>query len=549
MTILNAFFAGCLILFVSGSAFSQQVSFSTVTIDTVLTSKTDSVSFYLKNTTSKSMQVTATKTFSSSFFTRVNAFSVPANDSVKIWLLFHPNTNITYDNFIVFENNRFKNSIVYYIHAPGKFPDALYNFTQNLYDENLKTAIRTFTTTGYVTLGYNVARDKMYETIDDYDNNDTLECVYTGRRAYIPNRPGAGLVGFNCEHTWPQSFFGSQDPMVSDIFHLYPTDDIPNNQRSNYPFGIVVSGITYNVGGSKLGRDDLNAIVFEPRDVHKGNVARSLFYFAVKYGNQGGYMNQKQEDVLRLWNVTSPVDSKEIIRNDRIQSFLHVRNPFIDHPEFVDRIGSTFTVLPNAVRPKSGVSPLAVTFDTLRINDTASYYVSIFNSGRGDLNVLSVTSGSPNFIVESAPTVVPQSQMRYVKVKLQTTAANQTYTGQITIICSDGTNVVNLTGYSNGTSGVISLNEVPDSYALSQNYPNPFNPSTKINFALAKSSFAELKVFDLTGRVIKTLVSAQMPAGSYSVDFNAAEISSGAYIYKLLADGILIDSKKMILTK
>ena len=549
MTIFKAFFAGFLLLAAVGTSFSQQSSFSTLRIDTTLTTKTDSVSFYLKNTTSKTLNVTATKTYSTAFFTRVNAFSVPANDSVKIWLLFHPNQNVTYDNFIAFENDRYKNSVIYFIHTEGKYPDALYNFTQNLYDEDLKTALRTFTTTGYVTLGYNVARDKMYETIDDYDNNDTLECVYTGRRAYVPNRAGATAVGFNCEHTWPQSFFNSQDPMVSDIFHLYPTDDVPNNARSNYPFGNVVSNITYNVGGSKLGRDNENAIVFEPRDVHKGNVARSLFYFAVKYGNPGSYMSTKQESVLRTWNVSSPVDSKEMIRNDRIQTFLHVRNPFIDHPEFADRIYSTFSVISTAPRPKSNISPLNVKYDTLRVNDTTSYYVSIMNSGFGDLNILSATSSSPNFIVESFPSIVPANQVRYAKIKFHATSANQTYTGNVTIVAGDGTSIVNLTGYSNNTVGISNLNITPESYFLSQNYPNPFNPSTKINFGLAKSSFTELNVFDLTGRQVKTLISAQMPAGSYSVDFKAAELSSGVYIYKLLSNGILIDSKKMILAK
>ncbi len=124
--------------------------------------------------------------------------------------------------------------------------------------------------------------------------------------------------------------------MKSDIFHLYPTLELPNNRRANYPFGVVVGTPTYEVGGSKLGVDFENAIVFEPRNVHKGNVARSLFYFAVKYGNQGGYMSGKQENVLRQWNVSDPVNAREMSRNDKIKTFQNTRNPFIDHPEFID---------------------------------------------------------------------------------------------------------------------------------------------------------------------------------------------------------------------
>lgn len=89
---------------------------------------------------------------------------------------------------------------------------------------------------------------------------------------------------------------------------------------------------------------------------------------------------------------------------------------------------------------------------------------------------------------------------------------------------------------------------VPDKFYLSQNYPNPFNPTTKIKFGLAKNSFASLKIFDILGREIKTLVNTQMNAGEYIVDFDGSELSSGVYFYKLETNNFT-ETKKLMLMK
>jgi len=89
---------------------------------------------------------------------------------------------------------------------------------------------------------------------------------------------------------------------------------------------------------------------------------------------------------------------------------------------------------------------------------------------------------------------------------------------------------------------------LPTKYELSQNYPNPFNPTTKINFALPKSGFVTLKIYDILGREIKTLVNEIKQAGNYTVDFNAWEFSSGVYFYRLETEGFT-DVKRMMLIK
>jgi len=89
---------------------------------------------------------------------------------------------------------------------------------------------------------------------------------------------------------------------------------------------------------------------------------------------------------------------------------------------------------------------------------------------------------------------------------------------------------------------------VPNVYSLSQNYPNPFNPVTKINFALPKQGFVTLKIYDVLGREVRTLVNEVKSAGQFSVDFNASEFSSGVYFYKLETNGFS-DIKRMMLIK
>ena len=99
-----------------------------------------------------------------------------------------------------------------------------------------------------------------------------------------------------------------------------------------------------------------------------------------------------------------------------------------------------------------------------------------------------------------------------------------------------------------GTSVGTVNNIIPGEYKLSQNYPNPFNPTTKIEFALPKNGFVSIKIYDVLGREVKNLVNETKAAGYYSVDFNATDLSSGVYFYKLESNGFS-DIKRMMLIK
>jgi phosphatidylserine/phosphatidylglycerophosphate/cardiolipin synthase-like enzyme len=91
--------------------------------------------------------------------------------------------------------------------------------------------------------------------------------------------------------------------------------------------------------------------------------------------------------------------------------------------------------------------------------------------------------------------------------------------------------------------------EIPNKFELKQNYPNPFNPSTSIQYSVAKNSSIMLKVYDVTGKAVQTLVNENQTTGVYKVSMKALNMASGVYFYVLEADGVRIDSKKMILVK
>lgn len=144
----------------------------------------------------------------------------------------------------------------------------------------------------------------------------------------------------NCEHTWPQSRFNnsfSKGLQKSDLHHLYPTDSRANSTRGNNEFAEVDGEELADCDGSYVGVEKWQGAYFEPPNEHKGNVARALFYFAVRYKLK---ISSQEEEYLRRWHHLDPVDQDELERNDLIQKVQGNRNPFIDYPELVQSISN-----------------------------------------------------------------------------------------------------------------------------------------------------------------------------------------------------------------
>jgi len=162
---------------------------------------------------------------------------------------------------------------------------------------------------------------------------------------------------FNREHSWPKSWFGgfsAGDGAQTDLFELYPSDGYVNKLRGNLPFGYVKEGTeTYtSTNGSKIGickSDEAQGKCFEIVDYLKGDLARSYFYLSTAYyqkwdccdvaGVDKSHMKTWMQNDMRNWHANDPVDVIEQQRNDEIyNNWQHNRNPFIDHPEWVDQI-------------------------------------------------------------------------------------------------------------------------------------------------------------------------------------------------------------------
>ncbi|MFC2151557.1 endonuclease [Bacteroidota bacterium] len=267
----------------------------------------------------------------------------------------------------------------------------------NLDGEELKAWFRTNYYDGkHQTLGYSTARMYLYNYIDN--ENNVITCVYSG---YEVNSTYGGTTTYpapiNCEHTIPQSYFGEADPMVSDIHHLYPTYENWNSTRSNYPFAEIDDNTTtkwmyLNQSQTSIPTSSIDlyseyaSSTFEPREDHKGNVARSIFYFYTMYPTQAGNISQIGDiNVFYQWHLDDPVDATEIERNGEVETYQGNRNPYIDYPETV-ALAWGFTPVNNppvapTLQLTEGETSLNLTWNNVSDENGYQLYKSISGSG------------------------------------------------------------------------------------------------------------------------------------------------------------------------
>lgn len=223
----------------------------------------------------------------------------------------------------------------YYDDAAGKTGDALKDALHTIISDQTK-------------LSYSAVWDALKVTDQDPGNSNNVILLYSGiSRSKSLN--GGDTGDWNREHVWAKSHggFGTSIGPGTDIHHLRPSDVRVNSVRGNKDFDNGGSAFT-DSGGSLTDSDS-----FEPRDAVKGDVARMIFYMAVRYeGTDGwpdlevnGQVNNGSNpymgklSVLKAWHQEDPPDAFEKRRNDVIHdSFQHNRNPFIDHPEWVESI-------------------------------------------------------------------------------------------------------------------------------------------------------------------------------------------------------------------
>ena len=223
----------------------------------------------------------------------------------------------------------------YYAPAIGKTGESLKVALNDIIDNHTK-------------LSYAAVWDALRYADEDPNNSNNVILLYTGRsQSKLTN--GGNVNDWNREHVFAKSHgdFGTVAGPGTDLHHLRPTDVSVNGARSNLDFDM---GGTYNSEATQC-KSDSNS--WEPRDSVKGDVARMLFYMAVRYEGELEELDLELNDltsnttapymgklsVLLQWNAEDPVDDFERNRNDVIYTkYQHNRNPFIDHSEWANSI-------------------------------------------------------------------------------------------------------------------------------------------------------------------------------------------------------------------
>lgn len=319
------------------------------------------------------------------------AMDVPAGGGADLVVLLNPRHNIPHASTALICGSGIPGCRAADLSATVSYRKGYYATTQGLWGQALFSALQTKVRANYQTFSYNAARDQMFMTVDNKRVNgqastqNRLECVYTGREAvgYTSRSDAQNSDNFNTEHTYPQSLFSSNTPMVSDLHHLFPTDNNANNARSNYPFDTVITVGSYNNAGSKLGTKN-GITVFEPRAQQKGRTARAMCYFVLRHQDYSNYF-VPQQAILRTWAQRYLPDTIDLKRNSDVQAYQGNRNPFVDYPQFLDRI-------PNLVNPgqafpavnRVGFYPASA---TLSVGDTVGYYFTLVNEGNSPVTV------------------------------------------------------------------------------------------------------------------------------------------------------------------
>ncbi len=212
----------------------------------------------------------------------------------------------------------------------------------------LRSSLHTIISRNVTRLSYDQVWDALKATDQDPANSSNVIEIYSGRSVPKTSQ-GGNPDDWNREHVWAKAHgdFGTGTGPGTDIHHLRPSDVSVNGARGNLDFDEGGSSV-FQCGGCARDSDS-----FEPRDAVKGDVARMIFYMAIRYEGGDGFADLEPNDrvgngsapaigrvsVLLRWNAEDPPDTFERRRNDVIYtSYQRNRNPFIDHPEWVGSI-------------------------------------------------------------------------------------------------------------------------------------------------------------------------------------------------------------------
>lgn len=268
---------------------------------------------------------------------------------------------------------------------------------------NLQSLINPHQTTYYG--NYDETMVKLFQERDTTNGQKVITCAYTGEE-YIYDVPFS-WSDYSREHTYPHSWMPTwpadnpEKPEYNDQHHLFPVNFAEANApRNAFPLGEVETMQSSYLEG-KLGLDANGNKVYEPRDAHKGNAARAIFYMCATYNgvsSNAWILPQvispfipygQSQDVLRKWHWQDPPDAWEMSRNDFLDSLQGNRNPFIDHPDYACYINfDNMTYIENPAIPCEVTPPSSVG------ENKALSMLSVFpNPSNGNFNLAFEVAG------------------------------------------------------------------------------------------------------------------------------------------------------------
>lgn len=442
-------------------------------------------------------------------------------------------------------------------------PPGYYNAAAGLTCSNLKDALSSIITTGQVTLSYSTIDDNEIPVADTIRSDDGLRSIIwdiysnntTGPEPFEYNssqNPVGGFCGgsgtsncWNKEHTFPQSWFGSQSPTVADLFVVRPTDIKINGQRGNMPYSIVGGSTTYTFPATtstypgvpildKIGASTAPGVsvspAFEPSDGVKGDIARAYFYILTRYQNNlaswvsansgsgiatvvdgttgGGLYPSFQLPYLTMmynWHVADPVDTREINYNNNVYSQQNNRNPYIDHPEYVAKVFQCTGVIPvtlidfTAQKIKS-----SVLLQWYATQETSFKRFEIERSADGiHFNKIGEVEGQNLANYSFTDNDLPNVTVVYYRLRM---------------VDADGKSRL----------GKIAVVKIDNSISGATVYPNPATGILHIRLNAALQAASQLLITDMAGRAVQqqsansgesdlTLDVSHFPAGRYFI--------------------------------
>lgn len=469
------------------------------------------------------------------------SFVLAANGSHSVHVSVIPETNIIYDNTIFFNVATREYSLPVKINIAGRIPDSRYNSTYNKWDSELKSALVSLIS-GNDSISYDAARVELFGYIAN--ENGQVRCVYTNEWYACSHggTPNWNLI--NTEHTWPQSM-GATGAAKSDLHHLFPTNSQANSIRGNYPFGEVVNA-SWQEGGSKKGSNASGNTVFEPRDDHKGDAARAIFYFSLRYNNPSNFLNSaNQQAVLRDWYYADPVSQYEIHRNNEIKDVQNKPNPFIEYPMLLDRLANLTQNVTSPRMPLVYVPFANYNFPETAINNTSSLFIPLANNGNNLLNIASITFSDPAFQIVNYPTTLEIGDWGLMELSF-TPSTNTAYNATMQI--NSNASAYSLTLQGNG--GIVSNSDdvVEFTNLTLTNYPNPFTNQTNLTVHGLKEKSVLIDIYNIKGQKVRSVSSNAVKGGNSSLiwdgkAYNGKDLASGLYFAKILS------GKQTVMTK